>query len=118
MDINGKYNHIEDVLIRLHVGQWFGWRDPSNKVYSNLILHPRMSINGVIADNPNSLPTEKELTDALAKQQAEWDAQEYARKRQDEYPSVQELVVGLYDESDKEAIVAKRAAVKKKYPKP
>ena len=49
---------------------------------------------------------------------AEWDAQEYARKRQDEYPSVQELVVGLYDESDKEAIVAKRVAVKLKYPKP
>ena len=48
----------------------------------------------------------------------EWTAQEYARKRQDEYPSIRELVVGLYDESDKEALVAKRAAVKLKYPKP
>ena len=50
--------------------------------------------------------------------QAEYDAQEYARKRQVEYPSVQELVVALYDTDDKSAVEAKRAAVKKKYPKP
>ena len=48
----------------------------------------------------------------------EWLALAYARKRQAEYPSIQELVVGLYDESDKEALEAKRAAVKLKYPKP
>ena len=50
--------------------------------------------------------------------QAEYDAQEYARKREAEYPSVQELVVALYDTDDKSAIEAKRAAVKAKYPKP
>ena len=55
---------------------------------------------------------------ALIDAKAEYDAQEYARKREAEYPSVQELVVALYDESDKEALVAKRAAVKLKYPKP
>jgi len=48
----------------------------------------------------------------------EWTTQEYARNRQAEYPSIRELVVALYDESDKEALVAKRATVKKKYPKP
>ena len=63
-------------------------------------------------------PSDSEIDAKLATMVAEWDAQEYARNRQDEYPSVQELVVGLYDESDKEAILAKRAAVKKKYPKP
>ena len=51
-------------------------------------------------------------------QQAEYDAQEYARKREAEYPSIAELTVGLYDTSDKAALVAKRAAVKLKYPKP
>jgi len=59
--------------------------------------------------------------DILAKQtelQAEYDAQEYARKRKAEYPSVQDLVVALYDTDDKTAIDEKRAAVKLKYPKP
>ena len=50
--------------------------------------------------------------------QAKYDAQEYARKRQAEYPTIQELVVALYDTDDKADIEAKRAAVKAKYPKP
>ena len=50
--------------------------------------------------------------------EAEWDAQEYARNRELEYPTVQELVVALYDEDDKAAIEAKRAEIKAKYPKP
>ena len=35
MDRDGRYDHIEDVLIRLHSGQWFGWSDSKNKVYEN-----------------------------------------------------------------------------------
>ena len=50
--------------------------------------------------------------------QAEYDAQDYARKRQAEYPSVQDLVVALYDTDDKTAIDEKRAEIKLKYPKP
>jgi hypothetical protein len=50
--------------------------------------------------------------------QTEYDSQAYARNRLAEYPSVQELVVALYDTDDKSAIEAKRAAVKLKYPKP
>ena len=49
--------------------------------------------------------------------QAEYDAKEYARKRKVEYPSIEELVVALYDTDDKAAIEAKRAEVKAKYPK-
>jgi hypothetical protein len=47
-----------------------------------------------------------------------FDAQEYARKRQAEYPSIAELTVALYDTDDKSAIETKRAEVKAKYPKP
>ena len=65
-----------------------------------------------------SRPSDEEVDAKLTELQAEWDALAYARNRVTEYPSVQELVVGLYDESDKEALVAKRAAVKLKYPKP
>jgi hypothetical protein len=39
MDINGRPNHIEDYLVKLHTGQWFGWSDSKNKVYANLIIH-------------------------------------------------------------------------------
>ena len=50
--------------------------------------------------------------------QTEYDAQEYTRKRKPEYPSIEELVVALYDTDDKAAIEAKRAEIKLKYPKP
>lgn len=50
--------------------------------------------------------------------EAEYEAQAYARNREAEFPSVQDLVVALYDTDDKSAIEAKRAAVKLKYPKP
>jgi len=49
--------------------------------------------------------------------QAEYDAQDYARKRKEEYPSIEELVVALYDTDDKAAIDAKRAEIKLKYSK-
>ena len=49
--------------------------------------------------------------------QTEYDALDYARKRKSEYPSIEELVVALYDTDDKAAIETKRAEVKAKYPK-
>ena len=109
MDIKtGRSDHIEDVLITLHSGQWFGFSDSKNKVYENLVIH----------NSDYDKPTEKELTDALAKQQSDFDAQEYARNREAEYPTIAELVVALYDTDDKADIEAKRATVKLKYPKP
>ena len=58
-------------------------------------------------------PTDEELAHAVKA----WDAQEYARQREAEYPSIKELIVALYDTEDKAAIDAKRAEIKKKYPK-
>ena len=63
-------------------------------------------------------PSEGELQTASDEWQAEYDAQDYARKRAMEYPSIDELVVALYDTEDKSAIDEKRAAIKAKYPKP
>jgi hypothetical protein len=42
----------------------------------------------------------------------------YQEKRRSEYPSIEELVVALYDTEDKADIETKRAAIKAKYPKP
>ena len=66
--------------------------------------------------NPTNITKEQ----ILAKQvelQAAYDAQDYARKREAEYPSIQELVVALYDTEDRAAIDTKRAEVKAKYSK-
>jgi hypothetical protein len=43
---------------------------------------------------------------------------QYQRDRIHHYPKISELVVALYDEDDHAAMVAKRAEVKAKYPKP
>ena len=56
-------SHIEDFLCSLHTGQWFGWSDSKNKIYSNL----------VILDKTKSKPTEKECTDGLAALQKSYD---------------------------------------------
>ena len=63
-------------------------------------------------------PSESDVDAKYNEVLAEWDAQEYARNRQAEYPSIAELTVALYDTDDKAAIETKRAAVKTKYPKP
>ena len=67
--------------------------------------------------------TESEIETAHAEWQAEHDAQAYARNRQAEYPSINELIVALWEnvvEERASAVVsleAKRQAVKTKYPK-
>jgi hypothetical protein len=67
--------------------------------------------NSITLDN-------SKITIELNKLEAEYDAQEYARNRQAEYPSIAELTIALYDDADKSALVTKRNAVKLKYPKP
>jgi hypothetical protein len=49
--------------------------------------------------------------------QAKLDETAYIDKRKEEYPSIEELVVALYDTEDKLVIETKRAEVKAKYPK-
>jgi hypothetical protein len=55
--------HIEDYLVSLHTGQWFGWSDPKNKIYANLIIH----------DDSKTKPTEQECIDGLAQLQSDFD---------------------------------------------
>ena len=54
--------HIEDVLVTLHSGQWFGWSDASNKVYANLVIH-----------SADAKPTEATLTTKLTELQTAYD---------------------------------------------
>jgi len=75
-------------------------------------------INQITWHNGTTPISKVDIEAEIDELQAEYDAQEYARKREAEYPSVQDLVVALYDTDDKAAIEAKRAEVKAKYPKP
>ena len=67
-------------------------------------------------DKIQTQPTEAEIDAEVKRLQAEYDAQEYARKREAEYPSVQECVHAILDD-DLDALQAKRADIKTKYPK-
>ncbi len=59
-DITGAPDHIEDILITLHTGQWFGWSDASNNIYANLVIH----------DDQYGMPTQASLEAELASRQA------------------------------------------------
>ena len=107
MDFNtGRPNHIEDYLVELHTGQWFGWSDSKNKVYANLIIH----------DASKDKPTEQECTDGLAKMQSDFDALAYQRNRRSEYPSIVDQLDNIYHNGiDGWKTTIK--AIKDKYPK-
>ena len=68
-------------------------------------------------------PTEAEIEAAHAEWQAEYDSQEYARNRQAEYPSTDDLIVALWENVVEEraasviSLEATRQAIKAKYPK-
>ena len=61
-------------------------------------------------------PTTADIEAAHAEWQSEYDAQEYARKRLAEYPSIEECVHAILDD-DLVVLQEKRTAVKTKYPK-
>jgi len=52
----------------------------------------------------------------LIELQAEYDAQEYARLRKEAYPSIEECIHAILDD-DLDALQAKRAEIKARYPK-
>jgi hypothetical protein len=121
MDIRtSRPDHIEDALCAMHKKQWFTWTDRKNKIYANLRLTEKIGVGGELIDNPvTELPTEKEVDDKLKELQDTWNEnnKEYKLKREKEYPTIEELVVALYDTEDRAAIDEKRAAVKLKHPK-
>jgi hypothetical protein len=67
MDNRGRPNHIEDYLITLHTGQWFGFKNlngnDENKIYANLIIH----------DDSKDKPSESDCITGLATLQSDYD---------------------------------------------
>jgi hypothetical protein len=94
------------------------------------ILNTHPSVTRIVGSadaydiNGNPVTLDQAKVDAeVARLQAEHDSQEYARNRQAEYPSIDELVVALWEGvvEERMAFVTKleglRQAVKIKYPK-
>ena len=108
MRIDGRADHIEDYLVTVRTGQWFGWSDSSNKIYANLIVH-----------DGGSKPTELDCTNGLAALQAAWDLQNnsYKSQRRAEFPSVVDQLDDIYHNGI-DAWKATIKATKDKYPKP
>ena len=92
-------------------------------------------LKSIIAINPNAIVSVEEnnvdkiqwlegttpisKTEILNKQnelKTNYDAQEYQRKRQAEYPTIEDCIHAILD-NDLENLQAKRQAVKEKYPK-
>ena len=86
----GRPDHIEDYLVTVRTGQWFGWADSKNKVYENLIMHK--------GDTP---PTEQECTDGLSQMQTDFDDAK-TKKETDKATANQKLKdLGLTDDEIK-----------------
>ena len=99
--------HIEDYLITVRTGQWFGFSDPSNQVYANLVVH-----------DGGSKPSETDCTNGLKALQDAWDLDNnsYKSKRRDEYPSIAEQLDDIYHNGI-DAWKATIKTTKDKYPK-
>ena len=104
----GRPDHIEDYLITVRTGQWFGWSDSKNKINANLIVH-----------DGGSKPTETECTNGLAALQAAWDLENdsYKSQRRAEYPDLVSQLDDIYHNGI-DGWKTNIKAIKDKYPKP
>ena len=105
--ITNRPDNIEDYLVTVRTGQWFGWSDSKNKIYANLIVH-----------DGGSKPTEQECTDGLKALQDAWDLENdsYKSKRREEFPSVVDQLDDIYHNGI-DAWKATIKTTKDKYPK-
>ena len=93
MDDNGRPNHLQDYLVTVRTGQWFGWaKAPEPRmVYANLIVH-----------DGGSKPTEQECTDGLAALQTAFDDAKTKRETDKTNANNKLKALGLTDDEIKE----------------
>ena len=87
-----KPEHIEDILVHLHPGQWFGWSDAHNKVYANLVIY-----------STDEKPTQAWLESELTRQQEAWDAEQVTKQETLTSAKAKLEALGLTTEEVKEA---------------
>ena len=86
-----RAKNIEDILVYMHTGQWFGFGG-KEKTYANLIIH-----------SGDEKPTQEWLEDELTRQQNEWDAEQIAKQERLDSVKSKLEAIGLTTEEVKEA---------------
>jgi len=84
--------NLEDILIHLHSGQWFGWSDSKNKVYANLVVH-----------GGQEKPTQEWLEAELPRQQEAWDVEQISKQEKRDSVKSKLEALGLTTEEVQEA---------------
>ena len=112
----GRPNHIDDYIRTIKSGQWFGWYEGGTKEGAWCDETKMTYANLTILDG-STKPSEAEINAGLKAMQDAWDAQEYARKRANEYPNVVDQLDLIYH-SGIDVWKAKIKETKDKYPKP
>ena len=87
-----KPEHIENVLVHLHSGQWFGWNN-KEKIYENLVIH----------HSDKEKPTREWLETELTRQQEAWDAEQVAKQERLDSAKSKLEALGLTTEEVQEA---------------
>ena len=102
----GEPTHIEDYLVTVRTGQWFGWTDSKNKIYANLVVH-----------DGGTKPTEEEVNAGYQALKDKWTADEYKRKRIEEYPNIHTQLDYIYHNGIEKWKTDMIDPIKAKYPK-
>lgn len=104
---DGRPDNIEDYLVTVRNGQWFGWSDSKNKIYTNIVVH-----------DGGSKPSESDCINGLKALQDAWDLENdsYKSKRRAEYPSIADQLDDIYH-NGVDGWKATIKAVKDKYTK-
>ena len=83
----------------------------------NLFASDRDDLSTYVSNEGKEIPSQEEIDAKIEELKAEWKAEEWKRKRQSEYPSLEECIHAILD-GELEELQAKRKVVKEKYPKP
>ena len=79
--------------------------------------------DGIIYHDGQTPPSEAEIDAEVIRMEKEYSDNEYARNRENEYPSIKDVTVALAEKAEGDStmwdkITAERSAVKSKFPKP
>ena len=83
----------------------------------NLFAADKNDLSTYVSNEGKEIPSKEEVDAKIEELKAEWKAEEWKRKRQAAYPSLEECIHAILDDNLEE-LQAKRLAVKEKYPKP
>ena len=83
----------------------------------NLFAADKNDLSTYVSNEGKEIPSKEEVDAKIEELKAEWKVEEWKRKRQSEYPSLEECIHAILD-GELEELQAKRKVVKEKYPKP